>query len=177
LVENRDNEEYPLLFNPALDDPDSLFSYINMNLGNDGYLLIIPSESIVDARQLDKAKYSISTLGLNHPVIAKARLDKVISCKLAIGELEGMLERNIDPLNMKKVILGILDYISLNRNSSFIGLCRRLSREVIHRTKVYIVQRSNNQLDQATDSMDEVISFLEEYCRDFEVDYDIGLIC
>lgn len=176
LLINREAAELALLFDPCIDDPNELFIYVQDNIGGEGYLIVQPNIDMIDPYKIAKAKYSISILGLNHPVLAKKRLDKVIGCSRAIEELKNKLNTNANEDLLKKGTLDILEFVSINRNSSFVGLCRRLATDTVMTARNHLIQNGNINRLEDFDSLESAIDDLEHFIEGYEYSYDIGII-
>jgi len=173
LINGSELTEFPLLYDPCTDDPLELFEYKKTTIDNEVYLVMIPNSNIVDQNKLQRAEHSIIRLGLNHPVLAKERLDMAVSCKQTMRLLEGMLANGASGATMKQNIVEIIKFVSKNKNSSFIGLCRRLSKECIFDVRNYLVQAGDIPIHQEMTSFEKAISDMELFCHGYNYATDL----
>ncbi|EGR1421704.1 hypothetical protein D8X77_00245 [Vibrio vulnificus] len=176
LIQGREHQEYPLLFNPCNDDPLELFSYHSVELDGNNYLVVKTNTNIEDDDLKRRAETTIQLLGLNHLELAHERYDRIRRCELAVSEMSQVLEANFNENTFKARTVDILEFVSSARNGSFIGLCQRLAKKVIIASVRLLVD--HELVDEVDDEavLDDYICTLEEYCIGYVVPVDIGIL-
>ncbi|MCC4782724.1 hypothetical protein LMH77_07415 [Vibrio lentus] len=176
LRPGREQQEYPLLFNPCNDDPIELFSYYPIALDGENYLVVKPNNNLEDDDLKQRAETTIRLLGLNHLELAHERYDRIRRCKLAVSEMSQVLEANFNENTFKSRTVDILEFVSSARNGSFIGLCQRLAKNVIIASVRLLVD--HELVDEMDDEavLDDYICILEEYCIGYVAPVDIGIL-
>lgn len=176
LTEGQEDGELPLLFNPCIDDPYDLFSYAEVRVENRAYLIITPNININDEAERQKAEHSISMLGLNHLETATKRLKVAIRCKAAINTLDELLA-SIEETSLIGPIYDLTEFISIKKDSSFIGLNRKLAADCIYSTRTHLVNIGEVDQRELPITLKDAISDLEEYCDGYVPPVSIGIIC
>jgi len=176
LVEGRESQEYPLLLNPCCDNPNELFSYLSVDIDNEKYLIAVPHTELTCDNLKLKAQTSIDLLGLNHITLAKERSDVIKRCYTAVRGMKVSLDGNFCPQEFKMRAVEILEFVSSKRSGSFIGLCQRVAYDIVIRSVGILDERSLLAEGIEIDTVDKRILILEEFCGDYEHNWDIGIL-
>lgn len=164
------NEER-LLFNPCIDDPDDIFDYHLIEINGEKKYLIIKAKKDLVGSKIKMTNKTIMLLGLNEENIAMARFQSMNNCSRLVKSLSETID---DGGDIKKVdIHGLIQYVSLENHAPFIGMHRRLSKDVL--IKIHNKLTEDNEIRPASttvNSLENVIFDLTEYSKDSAPDLD-----
>lgn len=159
--------EYPLLFNPYIDNPRDLFDYKEPTRFTDQVVTIRPNKKTSRAKKL-KAEISINLLGLNRQGLCHKRAQILLSITRITRELVNDLRTNNFNLQAWATYSAELANINCKSNGSLLGFSRIKSKRVTNalhsKIKINFPQQSAAILTN-TNSFDEKVSELLSFSK------------
>ena len=163
-----DLDEQPLIYNPTCDDPDDLFSY---HLVSGNYLIVRAKDSGVDSISMQRAECSINILGLNEVELTKERLDVYRRCKRQVEKLNEAIDINSSTLKFE--VSELLLFLDADGNNSYLGLCRRVSFEVMNKLVAKLIIDEGLTTDDTAAISAGEYGVLKLYCGEFDILQDV----
>lgn len=166
LIPYQEAEDTALLFNPDFHDPNTIFRYEPKEVNGLSHLLIVPASK--DKADVDYivAMKSIEIYGLNHQEIARDRFVIASRLYLAVLDIRGAMSAGLKEI--KREVNALVYFLHPKENSSFIGLCQRISRSLVFEVMSYLLKNGEiRNVGVPIVSFDNSLDLLYKYGNGF----------
>lgn len=162
------NDEYALLFNPYIDDPNYLFEYkksVPSSSGSQQLIKIRPRKGLSKSEHL-KAQISINTFGLNRSYLCILRAELESKLNSIAKEVYDLIVSGNNDINSWSYCTNRLISHFDKKYSNLLGFCCIKFGWLVDRVYDEILGRyPNESYFTNTNSFDEKVKELSEFCR------------